>query len=134
MRFVAAMVTAPIYTSTLTSKIALFRIGYPVGCFDTQTLSETLFIYPLLFFCWKQPPRSDPNRGVISKYLLNRGSWYPASNANTTEQAQIDLQKENFHRSVLLFARSPWFASGSREVPLVFSPVIRIRPSVSVVA
>lgn len=104
MGFVAAMVTGLLFTSAFTSKIALFRAGYPLQCFDTRTLVEILFIYPLLIFRWKHPSIwSDPNRSIISKYLFNRGSWYPAYNANTMEQAQIDLQKENFHLCVCLF-------------------------------
>lgn len=78
----------------------MFPPGFPVGCCDTQTLAPILFVYPRLVFRWKQipphppaPTRLDPNRGEISKYLFNRGSWYPASNANTTEQTQIDFQK-----------------------------------------
>lgn len=78
IRFVAAMVTALLFTSVLTFKIALFRTGYPFDCFDTHTLAEILFIYPLLIFRWKQPPdliRSKPQHHfkifVQSRFLVS---------------------------------------------------------------
>lgn len=44
------------FRSTLKLKIALFRIGCPVVCFDTQTLTETLFILSSSPFSLKAAP------------------------------------------------------------------------------